>query len=194
VCSRQLIRFIRHNAQTYKIDPTEIGALGDSSGGHLVNMLGTLDGKNNPDDPNMINRESAKVQVVVALFAPSDFVSFARGLDGARDYVSSFLGVPYPLRPGGDPGAAQLYRDASPITYVSPDDPPFLLIHGDADPVVPFRQSELFRDALAKSGVEVELIKVIGGGHGADLLEGSNAQEVFEPMVKWFDRKLRSKH
>ena len=190
--AQRAVRFIRHNASTYGINPTAIGALGDSSGGYLVNMLGVLDGRGIPEDPSPINRESAKVQAVVALFAPSDFVSFARGLEGARGYVSSFLGAPYPLFLEMDPHAAQLYSDASPMSHVSPDDPPFLLIHGDLDPVVPFQQSGVFRDALASHEVEVQLIRVTGGGHGGSLLEGSNAATIFTPMVAWFDDHLRA--
>jgi len=69
---QRAVRFVRSNAATYHIDQNKIGAFGSSSGGHLVSMLGVLDGKGNPDDPDPINRLNAKVQSVVALFTPVD--------------------------------------------------------------------------------------------------------------------------
>jgi len=76
---------------------------------------------------------------------------------------------------------AAAYREASPITYVTPDDPPLLLIHGDADPVVPFQQAELMLAALEGQGVETRLIRIPGGGHGANDVPES---------VRWLNRHL----
>ncbi len=82
------------------------------------------------------------------------------------------------LSPLIDPAA---YREASPITYVTPDDPPLLLIHGDADSAVPFQQSELMLAALEEQGVETRLIRIPGGGHPANDVAGS---------VRWLNRHL----
>ena len=85
----------------------------------------------------------------------------------------------------------QRYAEASPVSHVSPDDPPVLLVHGDADTVVPFRQSELFQDRLAKGGVTVELMRVVGGGHGTLAVPG--APDYISATVEWFSTHLAEK-
>ncbi len=152
---QRAVRFVRHHARRFGIDPNRLGGFGYSSGGHLISMLGTMDGDGDANDGDAVNRESAKLQVVVARAAPTDLTKLSSPAE------VSFLGS----RPGrGNPS----YREASPITYVTPDDPPFLLIHGDADPAVPFQQSELMLAALEEKGVEARLIRIAGGGHGAN--------------------------
>jgi acetyl esterase/lipase len=193
--AQRAVRYIRHNAARYGINPDRIGALGDSSGGHLVSMMGVLDGNGNPEDPSLINRESSKVQAVVAIFPATDFIEAVNGNVGAISLMTEFFGTYLSNRQiQQNPHSEEviLYREASPTTYVSSDDPPFLLIHGDEDTVVPFSQSELFQEELIKSGVTVELIRVPGGGHGASILV-PNAPDYFGPMVELFDRYLRNK-
>jgi acetyl esterase/lipase len=185
------VRFIRHHADEYGIDPAHIGAMGGSSGGHLVSMLGVLDGDGDPNDPSPINRESAKVQCVVARAAPADLRGDpAAPLFGFRDNA-------------GREGTVELQQlvEASPILYVTPDDPPFLLIHGDEDPVVPFELSVQMHAALEAAGVEASLLRVPGGGHGARFesveidgrrvrREPENPPDYIGAMVEWFDRHL----
>ena len=81
--------------------------------------------------------------------------------------------------------------EASPVTHVTADDPPFLLIHGDADDVVPFEQSEELRDALKAAGVEVELVRVKGAGHGPSMRGALEPPDIGGRAKKWFDRHLR---
>lgn len=154
---QRAVRFVRHHAERYGIDPSQLGGFGDSSGAHLVSMLGTMDGDGDPNDPDPVNRESAKLQAVVARASPTDFANFD---SGAVSIVASFLGAPLGWDDATD-------REASPITYVTSDDPPLLLIHGDADQMVPFKQSELMLAALEEKGVETQLIRIPGGGHYA---------------------------
>ena len=71
--AQRAVRFIRHHAERYGINPERIGGVGHSSGGHLVAMLGTLDGTGDASDPDLVNRESAKIQCVVALAAPASW-------------------------------------------------------------------------------------------------------------------------
>ena len=80
---------------------------------------------------------------------------------------------------------------ASPINYVSKDDPPMLLVHGDADRTVPFNQSELMEAALRKAGVPVQLIRIEGGDHGPTFPGAKNPPDYKAAMVKWFDEHLR---
>jgi dipeptidyl aminopeptidase/acylaminoacyl peptidase len=123
-----------------------------------------LDGLGEPDDPDPINRLSAKVQAIVAFYPPTDLASIDTPV---RDRINALLfgpestGVPSPAR-----DSIYIYHDASPIAHVSTDDSPTLLVHGDADASVPLEQSTRLRAALQRAGVENELIVVRGGGHG----------------------------
>ncbi|MCH7489919.1 MAG: prolyl oligopeptidase family serine peptidase [Gemmatimonadetes bacterium] len=162
---QRAVRYVRYNAERYGIDPDQLGGWGGSSGGHLISMLATMDGHGDPDDSDPVNRESAKLQAVVAQAGAFDFAATA---DQYGDFLS-------PLIDAAD------YREGSPITYVTPDDPPLLLIHGDADPMVPFQQSELMLAALEEQGVETRLIRIPGGGHGANDVPES---------VRWLNQHL----
>lgn len=189
--AQRAVRYIRHHAADLGIDPDRIGAIGGSSGGHLVGLLGTLDGTGNPSDADPVNRHSAKVDIAVAMYAPTDFLALETTNPWAGGAITSLLG---PVSPSWKPpslldsDALNIYRQASPITHVSADDPPFLLIHGDADDVVPFSQSERFVAALQKAGIEVELIRIPGGGHGPGLIQANSPDHVSE-IVKWFDER-----
>ena len=179
--AQRAVRFVRHHAKQYGINPDRIGGVGGSSGGHLVSMLGTLDGKGDPEDPDAINRGSSRLQCVVARAAPSDLAKIKT--ENGLMAVTSFVGVPSILE-------RKTYREVSPVTHVSADDAPFLMIHGDADDTVPFEQSELMEAALKKSGVEVKLIRVPGGGHGPNFDGATNPPDYLEETVRWLNRHL----
>lgn len=183
--AQRAVRFIRYNAKRFGIDPARIGAVGGSSGGHLVSVLGTMDGKGDPDDPNPINRESAKVQCVVARAAPLDLVQMQKDTNTRI----SLFGFSLP-QAQNSPEHKQ-HIEASPITYVSADDPPFLLLHGDADKTVPFNQSEIFEAALRKANVKVKLIRVGGGGHGPRFDGAVNPPDYIGEMLAWMNQYLK---
>jgi acetyl esterase/lipase len=182
--AQRAVRFIRYHAERYGIDPDRIGAIGGSSGGHLVSMLGVLDGRGDPEDESPINRLSAKVQCVVARAAKSSFIT-----DGG-DRIASTMLLGAAVFPDVDPGSIEYHRarDASPIAHVTPGDPPFFLIHGEADDVVPITQSEAMAEALREAGVPCKFWRVPGVGHGPGLL----ADPAFRAEVRaWFDEHLR---
>jgi acetyl esterase/lipase len=180
---QRAVRFVRFNAARYGIRADRLGASGGSSGGHLVSMLGTLDGKGNPTDPDPVERESAKVQCVVARAAPVDFLAGANG--------SFLLGMARPAAEVSHESAEyKTYVEASPISHVSADDPPFLLMHGDKDDQVAFAQSEAMEAKLKAAGVAVKLLRVPGGGHGATFPGAVNPPDYLGEMVQWFDRWL----
>lgn len=181
---QRAVRFIRFHSATFNVNPDRIGAVGGSSGGHLVSLLGTLDGDGNPDDPDPVNRQSAKVQTVVSWAAPA-------ALDHKSNKYATLLVGAIPPMDDSNSQESQLYRAASPINFVSSDDSPFLLLHGDKDDVVPFEQGELMRDALIDAGVENQLLRIPGGGHGATFYGAENPPDYFEAMVKWFDQHLK---
>jgi acetyl esterase/lipase len=162
---QRAVRFIRSHAEEYGIDPEHIGAVGGSSGGHLVSLLGVLDGHGDADDPDPVNRVSAKVQTVVARAAPAHL---------ARIDTPSGTGK-LALLMGAEPSQdvqtveGRRYWQASPVNYVSGDDAPILLLHGDADESVPFEQAELLSDALKTAGVDTRLIPIPGAGHGPSI-------------------------
>lgn len=158
------IRWLRANADRYGLDPERIGVIGWSAGGHLAAMLGTtgdtaeLDG-----ELGEFRGQPTRVQSVVDVFGPSD-------LRIIREEAGDGPGRPGVLVErllGGPPAERQeLARSASPIVFVSKEDPPFLIIHGTDDNVVPYRQSVRLRDRLREVGVPVALITVEGAGHG----------------------------
>lgn len=190
--AQRAVRFIRFNAERFSIDPDRIGAMGGSSGAHLTSLLGVMDGEPNTADPSPTNQVSYKVQAVVTRAGP---------LDLRENYGVPLLG--YRDRPVAESSVEQrLLNEASPITYVTPDDPPFLLIHGDADPVVPFEWSERMHAALQEAGVTSELMRVKGGGHGPQyestvIVDGKrvrklpdNPPDYIGAMIEWFDTHL----
>jgi len=181
---QRAVRYIRHHASDFGIDPERIGAAGTSSGGHLVAMLGVLDGDGDPRDASPVNRESAKVQCVVASAAPSDL------LHRGPHTHSRLLGVSLPRERDPDSIEVRLYVQASPISHVSAGDPPFLLIHGDADQVVSFDQSERMERALKEAGVPVKLLRVPGGAHWPPFGGLEHAGDYIGEIIRWFDRYL----
>ena len=188
---QRAVRFVRYNAKSYGIDPDHIGAVGDSSGGYMVAMLGVLDGKGDATNHDPVNHESAKVQCVATVGAPTDLLHFDTGSGMVN--VTSFMGHlrPYPRDPV-DSIEAKAYRKASPITYASSSSA-MLLIQGDQDQTVPSHQSELMADALRKAGGEVKLIILQGGGH-VYAAQAAQHPEWGDPLgepSRWLDQHLK---
>jgi len=188
---QRAVRFIRHNASTFGIDAARIGGAGGSSGAHLISLLATMDGTGDPSDPAATNRESAKIQCAVARAAPIDLTQMSPSL--GVPLVSLLLGARIDETTVKGSVEYKTAVAASPITYVSADDPPVLLMHGDADRTVPFHQSELMEAALRKVNVPVKLIRIEGGDHGPDFPGAKNPPDYKGEMVKWFDRYLLKK-
>jgi acetyl esterase/lipase len=195
---QRAVRFIRAHKADYGLTSDRIGAWGSSSGGHLVEMLGTLDGAGEPADLDPVNRFSAKVQAVVALFAPSDLPTMFYKTE-RQGTVAALMGFAYqdPALPGGarpeDP-ENRAYRQASPTTHVTADDAPMLLFHGDEDVIVPIQQSELMEATLKKAGVEVRFVRVPGGKHGGDFQFKAGDPRLPDQKgeaVKWFDAHVK---
>lgn len=167
--SKAAIRWVGLFAEEFQLDAERIGVLGPSAGGHLAALLGTsgdvaeLEGALSPLASEQL---SSRVHAVVDFFGPTDMLqanahrySDMLDWDAADSPASKLLGGPLQER-------SILATQANPITYVSADDPPFLIIHGDEDPIVPLHQSELLLEALQAAGVDSELIVVKGGSHG----------------------------
>lgn len=144
--SKAAVRWIRANAKKYRINPDRVGAAGGSAGGHLVALLGVTGDIPAYEGERGSAGFSSRVQAVAAFNPVIDFVAIGkRSANNATSSIAQFLGTPYTLNP-------QLWADASPITHVSKDSAPFLLLHGDADQLVPFQQSIDMRDKLKAAG------------------------------------------
>jgi acetyl esterase/lipase len=183
--AQRAVRFVRYHAKAYGIRPKWIGAAGHSSGASLALLVGVLDGTGTREDADPANRESAKVQCVVALAPATDFIRIQ-----ASFVQSSYLGVV--LLPPVDTSSAEyrIYRDASPVSHVTGDDPPSLLIHGDADDVVAFRHSELMNEALRSANVKAELLPIRSGKHFPPFPK--DGVDPFRETVSWFDEHLKA--
>jgi acetyl esterase/lipase len=179
------IRWLRANAEKYRIDPDRIGVMGGSAGGHLVAMLGTSGGIADLEgDLGPYKGVSSRVKCVVDQFGPSDLLTIG-------DFPSSLNhkapGSPESRLIGGTlPEHKETAKAASPITYISKDDPPFFIIHGDKDMTVPYNQSERLAKALKEAGLDVLFVKVEGGGHG-----NFRNPEVPKRIRQFFDKYLR---
>jgi len=187
------VRWVRANAAKYSLDPDRIGAWGSSAGGHLVAFLGTA-GDVREFDTKANSEYSSRVQAVCDWFGPTDFLQMDKhSLEGSR-LIHDAPDSPESLLVGGpiqnEPYRA-IARKASPITYVTKDDPPFLIMHGDKDMSVPLHQSELLYDALKKVGVDATLHVVKGAGHGLRGGEESS-EKLFEIVADFFDRNVKT--
>jgi len=153
------LRWLRANAEKYHLDPKHVGVWGASAGGYLVALLGTsgdmkkLEGKGGNLD------QSSRVQCVVDWFGPTDFTRMGGSHDDANAPEARLIGGP--VQENKEKAAK-----ANPITYVSKNSAPFLIMHGEQDNVVPISQSELLDEALRKAGVECTFVRIPGNGHG----------------------------
>ena len=159
------VRWLRAHASEYRLDPNRFATMGGSAGGHLAAMLGTTGDVKEFDVGENLS-VSSRVQAVVDNFGPTDVSQ----MDAHRLPNGMIHDTPDSPESQLVGGPIQQNKDkvarANPITYVTKDDPPFLICHGDRDPLVPHHQSELLAAALQQAGVPVTFYTVKGGGHG----------------------------
>ena len=161
------VRWLRANAAKYNLNSQKFAAFGQSAGGSLAALLGTSCGVAALEGADLGNADqSSCVQAVVDWFGPTDFLQMdAHRIQGGM--VHSTPDSPEAKLIGGPVlENKEKAARANPITYITKDDPPFLIIHGDADPLVPHHQSELLEAALKKANIPVSFYTVKGGGHG----------------------------
>ncbi len=189
------IRFLRANAKKYNLDPDHFGVWGESAGGHLVALLGTTGAVKELEGDGPNKNESSAVQAVVDWFGPTDMlqmkaqadaqtdVKFAFDANAANSAVGKLFGGPVQEH-------KELAEKANPIHYVTKDAAPFLIMHGDKDPLVPLAQSKILDEALKAAKVESTLVVVEGAGHGGP---GFGTPENLQKIQDFFDAHLKPK-
>lgn len=176
------IRWLRANAKQYNLDPTRFAAWGGSAGGHLVALLGTtthvkeLEGQGNLDQPS-------RVQAVIDWFGPTDFVGFGGAV------VSDEKGPVALLLGGSIKDNKEKAALASPVTHVTREAAPFLIMHGDKDPLVPLSQSTILLEALKKAGVEATLRTLEGATHGGPAFTNDESRKL---VADFLDKHVKT--
>ena len=198
---KRAVRFVRYNAKEYGIDPDRIGITGLSSGGHLALMVATADDKLPDNSRDAVDRVSARVQAIAVFYPPTDFLNF--GSEGFNPVatqailVATGLAAAFDFKRWNDTtrtyvsitdtnARLEIAKQNSPIYAVTADDPPVLIIHGDADRLVPKQQSESIIKKFEEVKVPNKLIIKQGGSHG-----WRNSEVEEQLFVEWFDKYLK---
>ena len=192
---QRAVRFVRLQAETYGVDPDRLGVHGGSAGGHLSLMLGLASDTGDPAAEDEVLRGSSQVAAVVAYYPPVDLrPQSGSGVDFPPATTESYfysdgLDVPRATERWAalnvDQGVA---ASISPITHVSSDDPPTLLVHGDADTIVDLNASQMIHAAFEKNNVETALVVIEGAGHGFS--EPEDRARATDALVDWFETHL----
>jgi dipeptidyl aminopeptidase/acylaminoacyl peptidase len=181
------VRFIRHNAGKYGVDPDRLGITGASAGGHLSLMMAVKGGSGKADPKDAIDGESSAVQCVACFYPPTDFLNYGQTGEDAVG-VGTLKNFKTAFGPRSDSAEArqELGREISPIYFIQSNTPPILIIHGNADDLVPFYQAEQFVKRCEAFGVKAKLVVREGKGHG---WPGLNQD--LRILADWFDEHLR---
>lgn len=183
------VRFLRANAASLNLNPNKIGAWGGSAGGHLVALLGTTDAGAGFDANGTFSGgehadQSSRVQAVVDMFGPADLTVL---FEGANPRIMQTV-----FSASGNQDA--LAAKSSPVTYISKDDPPFLILQGEKDTLVPPSQSQEFYDRLKAAGVPATLVMVKNAGHGFVPTGGAispSRDELVKMIGEFFKKNLK---
>lgn len=181
------IRFIRHHAVEYGVTPNKLGLTGGSAGGHLSLTLAVQGTSGDPNAKDPVDQKSSAIQCVACFFPPTDFLNYgepgedAVGVGRLKDFKPAF-------GPRADTAESrkELGREISPIYFVHSNQPPVLIIHGDADRIVPIYQAEKFVERSRTAGATANLIVREGKRHTWPGM--INDSEIF---ADWFDEHLR---
>lgn len=181
------VRFVRHNAARWGVNPDKFGISGGSAGGHLSLTMGTQGGPGKPDAKDPVDRASSAVQAVACFYPPTDFLNY-----GETGVEAAGVGILAAFKPAFGPRAdipaerPKLGREVSPIYHITAKMPPTLIIHGDADKLVPIQQAESFVKKATETGATAKLIVKEGKAHG---WPEQNQDVVI--LADWFDVHLR---
>lgn len=198
---KRAVRFIRYNASEYKIDADHIGITGSSAGGHLSLMIATSDDTRNDKSGDPVDKVSARVQAVAVFYPPTDFINYGgvntSGKINQQGLVMTRVAAAFDFKEWNDTTGTYvsitdtekrlaIAKEVSPITWVSVDDPPVMIIHGDKDFLVPIQQSESIIEKFVQAKVTNKFIVKEGGSHG-----WKNREVEEQHFVDWFDKYLK---
>lgn len=178
------IRYVKAHASDYGVDPERLGITGASAGGHLATLTVVTAEDGKPDAKDPVDRLDTRVKAAAVFFPPTDFLDW-----GGKTFDLTKRGELFYL--GGGEGHTpeefdEQARKISPARLVTGATPPFLFIHGDADPLVPLQQSEKMVEAIKAAGGSADLIVKPGGGH-----PWLTIREEVKIMADWFNRQLK---
>lgn len=182
------MRFIRHHAREYGVDPNRLGVTGGSAGGHLSLLLATRGGPGPADAADPVDRESSGLQAVAIFYPVTDLLNLGASTENLGDG-----GPPKSFVKGFGPNSKDpavwktIGRELSPIYHVTTNLPPILIHHGGADTLVPLDQSQRFQAQARALGRTVELVVHPGKGHGWLTMVWDVGD-----FADWFDRYLRT--
>ena len=176
------VRWLKANARKYHVNAEQIAVAGGSAGGHLSLLVGLTDASHKLEGNGGAPEQSSRVNAVVNIFGPTDMVECWKTSPGAQPFIQGLLDAPEK--------APDAYKAASPVTYISDDDPPVLTLHGSADKLVPPSQARLLDEAMKKAGARHELLILDGQGHG---FGGESQKKAMETMWSFLDTQLKPK-
>jgi acetyl esterase/lipase len=188
------VRFIRFHAKDYGIDPERIGITGGSAGGHLSLMMGVKPAPADAKSGDPVERVESNVEAVGCFFPPTDFLNYGGPGKIAWDTQLKWLLAPFDFEKQEKDGEFTLLsgeeklavaKEVSPIYWISEKTPPTLIIHGDADPLVPIEQSQRFVDALREKKIPAQLVVRPGKGHG-----WVDTEPDMKVILDWFDQYM----
>jgi acetyl esterase/lipase len=171
------VRWMRTHASEIKLDPTHVGGFGYSAGGHLVALLGTLDDDDIREEGVPKDAPSARLQVVMAGGAPCDFCV----LPEQSERLAYWLGGTRAARPNA-------YREASPVSFITTDDPPMFFFHGAHDLLVPISSPKGMVALLTAAGVTAEMYTVNDEGHIQTIFDA----DALKKALAFADRYLKA--
>lgn len=176
------VRWLKANAAKYHVDTEHIGVGGGSAGGHLSLLVGLTDATHKLEGKGGHSDQSSRVHAIVNIFGPTDMAECWKTSTGARPFIQGLIGTPET--------APEAFKAASPVTYISEDDPPVLTLHGSADTLVPPSQATILDKAMKDAGAKHELLILEGQGHG---FGGESQKKAMETMWSFLDKALKTK-
>ena len=189
--AKAAVRWVRANAARFNLDPNRVGVWGDSAGGHIAAVLGTSGGDPSLEGVELGNAQfSSRVKAVVDLFGPTDLLKLDDqklacfpGLSGNASYMPPSLLMGCPIQE-----CKEKTELANPIHYVDENDPPFLIMHGVLDCLVPFQQSVMLDAALKSAGVDEKLVLLPTAQHADKQFNEPKYQQIED---EWLDKHLK---
>ena len=186
------IRYVKANADKFKIDASKLGLTGASAGGHLATLAALTPAASDPVAKNKMERHDTSVAAVAVFFPPTDFLEWRDGKMVDPKVLGPLLAVGAnsanegALNGKSNEELQEMAKAISPVYQVRKPSVPFLLIHGDADEVVPLSHSQKLVKAIQSAGGSAELVVKQGGGHPWLTLPVEVAV-----MADWFDKQLK---